>query len=320
MPTNTRRRVAFTLVELLVVIAIISVLIGLILPAVQSAREAARRTGCTNNLKQIGLAIKNYESVHRTFPLGNDTKESPVFPTWGPYNFSAFVRLLPQLEEENLYKRFNLGKSVTEPPNVDLVGTRLELLHCPSESATTTSFHDGFSLTVAHTSYVLSAGSRWFGFCPSEPRPPRDNGLFWESGDPVRLKQVTDGTSKTIMIGERARGRYPDVARWAWWVSGYGGDTMSVAFHPINKAHLVKSLVNNSDYTALYGGLSSFHPGGVNLCFADGRVTFQSDETPSWDLTDSDIEQMCKSDEVSQAPGILQALSTRNGGEVGSGY
>jgi prepilin-type N-terminal cleavage/methylation domain-containing protein len=171
MWAKSRRPFAFTLVELLVVIAIVSILIGLILPAVQSAREAARRTQCTNNLKQIGLAILDYESSQRKFPLGNDAKESPVLPNWGPYNFSAFIRVLPQLEEIALYDQFDLGTHITELPNVYLVGTRLALIHCPSETAAATSFHEGFSITVAHTNYVLSVGLRWFGFCPRDPNP-----------------------------------------------------------------------------------------------------------------------------------------------------
>jgi prepilin-type processing-associated H-X9-DG protein/prepilin-type N-terminal cleavage/methylation domain-containing protein len=320
MWAKSRRPFAFTLVELLVVIAIVSILIGLILPAVQSAREAARRTQCTNNLKQIGLAILDYESSQRKFPLGNDAKESPVLPNWGPYNFSAFIRVLPQLEEIALYDQFDLGTHITELPNVYLVGTRLALIHCPSETAAATSFHEGFSITVAHTNYVLSVGLRWFGFCPRDPNPRRDNGLFWESGNPVRRKQLIDGASKTVMVGERARGLLPDVETWSWWVSGYSGDSMFVTFHPINRAHQITSVEKNSDYTALYGGLSSFHPGGVNLCFADGHVVFVSDETESWDLTDADITETCTSDVLSQSPGVLQALSTRNGGEVVSGY
>jgi prepilin-type N-terminal cleavage/methylation domain-containing protein/prepilin-type processing-associated H-X9-DG protein len=312
-------RGAFTLVELLVVIAIVSILIGLLLPAVQSAREAARRTQCTNNLRQIGLAILNYEGKHKVLPAGNyDPRESPVIPKWGPYNFSAFVQLLPDLDEQNLFERFSRRKHVTEPPNASLVGTTIESLHCPSESAARTSFHQGFSITVGHTNYVLSAGSFWDGFCEQEVHPPRNNGLFWDRASRIGIKNIKDGASKTIMIGERARGLFPDAEKWSWWVSGYGGDTMFVTFHPINKAFHPGD--GNAYSTSLYGGVSSFHPGGVNLCFADGSVHFMSEELPSWDLTDAEIDQMCTSDELSQKPGILQAWSTRNGGEAVSGY
>jgi prepilin-type processing-associated H-X9-DG protein len=324
MPSYKKKdRVAFTLVELLVVIGIVSTLIGLILPAVQSAREAARRTQCKNNLRQVGLAILNYEGLHRRFPPGNyDPRESPTVSGWGPYNFSAYARILPWLEQRGVYERLDFKKHVTEPPNVGFVGSPMGLLHCPTEPAASTSFNANFGLTVAHTSYVLSVGSRWFGFC-DEPNQSRNNGLFWEHPDDIKVKNVEDGLSKTIMIGERARALYPDVESWGWWISGYGGDTLFVTFHPINKAHRIKfdpQNPKNSDYTGLYGGLSSFHPGGVNLCFADGSVHFVSDTVGSWDLTDDDIEQMCMSDQISQSPGVLQQLSTRSGDGPAGGY
>ena len=129
MIRHPHRRSAFTLIELLVVIAIIGVLIALLLPAVQSAREAARRAQCTNNLKQLALAANNYESTNGCFP-GN-SYEAPCSSCY--QNFSAFVRLLPFTEQQALYNAVNFSLTDYDVPNVTVHGIALSVLSCPSD-------------------------------------------------------------------------------------------------------------------------------------------------------------------------------------------
>ena len=130
-----RRRAGFTLIELLVVIAIIAVLIALLLPAVQSAREAARRIQCTNNLKQIALAASNYHDVNGCFPGGS---YSPLVKpaTWHfAQNFSCFVRMLPFTEQSPMYNAVNFNNNYGSYTNVTIAGVRLAMLTCPSDTA-----------------------------------------------------------------------------------------------------------------------------------------------------------------------------------------
>jgi prepilin-type processing-associated H-X9-DG protein len=262
-------------------------------------------------------------------PLGNDAMPSVRLPSWGPFNFSAHLRLLPYLEEGTLHDRFRLDLHITDAANLPLLATNIEMFHCPSEWSRQVSLYTGAwdsfpeTLLVAHTNYVGSHGSRWYGFCSSHPRPARrfNNGVIMEEPVRVRFKDITDGASKTILFAERARGRMPDPESWNWWADGYGGSTLFIAFHPINKSHMVTGLQFNSDYSALYGGASSFHPGGANVCFVDGSVHFLADDTDSWDLTDADIAAMCDvNTPFGPKPGIFQALTTRNGGEVIRSY
>src|SRR5947209_405838 len=127
----TRR--AFTLIELLVVIAIISVLIALFLPAVQSAREAARRAQCANNLKQLGLAIHNYLDANSVMPPAAFPRDA--IPWYGyPYDFSVFIRILPQLEQPALYNATNLDLTVWNGENITVISTALSGLTCPSDA------------------------------------------------------------------------------------------------------------------------------------------------------------------------------------------
>jgi prepilin-type N-terminal cleavage/methylation domain-containing protein len=118
-----RTRSAFSLLELLVVIAILSTLIALLLPAVQSAREAARRTHCVNNLKQLGVAVHSYHNVYRMIPMGNDAKPpAEGMEWWGPFNFSMHVRLLPYLGESNLHDKVDWKGWIYSPQNIHVIG------------------------------------------------------------------------------------------------------------------------------------------------------------------------------------------------------
>ena len=126
--TPLRRRSGFTLIELLVVIAIISVLIALLLPAVQQAREAARRTQCLNHLKQIGLALHNYEDAHRLFPPGWVSSDTN--------GFSWMARILPQLDQGNLFQKIDFTQaSHASPPNLSVLQTPLNFFRCPTDTA-----------------------------------------------------------------------------------------------------------------------------------------------------------------------------------------
>jgi prepilin-type N-terminal cleavage/methylation domain-containing protein/prepilin-type processing-associated H-X9-DG protein len=330
-----RFRLAFSLVELLVVIAVISLLIALLLPAVQSARESARRTQCKNHLKQLGLAAQNYETSRRKLPIGNDALSPPPnLEWWGAYNFSAHVRLLPYLEEQSLYDKFELQMGIYMPPNVPVIGTNIEIFYCPSDTASRITdwpedylspFYDK-PFVAANNNYVGSQGSRWFGFCDPKPELAHEyyNGVIVDHNVEIQPKDITDGLSKTFLFGERARGLYPHPddggLRYGWWASGYGGDTLFVTFHPINKALRLSEVGANSEFVAMYGGVSSFHPAGANFCFVDGSVRFLSNDLDSWDSTDDDINAMCYVNQTFMPERLFQALSTRNGGEWINGF
>jgi prepilin-type N-terminal cleavage/methylation domain-containing protein/prepilin-type processing-associated H-X9-DG protein len=197
-PQESRpRRGGFTLIELLVVIAIIAVIVGLLLPAVQAAREAARRIQCTNNLKQLGLAIHNYESAHAVLPLAvavaRDPRGNPVFHGWG-----ALARLLPYVEGHPSYNacNFDLPNETPENATVLVVGTAAFV--CPSDAQASTIFVDG-DLKRNNTNYGLNRGD-WYVWggtatAPIPVSPFRTNSV-------VTLAGVTDGLSSTLFAAE----------------------------------------------------------------------------------------------------------------------
>ena len=197
MRTRTRTR-GFTLIELLVVIAIIAVLIALLLPAVQAAREAARRTQCRNNLKQLGLAIHNYESSHGTFPPGR---------VGFPMVFSAHAALLPYFDGANLYNLIDFNKAPTfaEPPvlpytqNVTAALTIVPMFLCPSDFGTV----QGNS--YAPTNYVACTGS---GANATARYIRKGDGVMMDVklGGIVKFRDVTDGLSNTVAISEQTLG------------------------------------------------------------------------------------------------------------------
>ena len=209
------QRNAFTLIELLVVIAIIAVLIALLLPAVQAAREAARRIQCTNNLKQIGLALHNYVSTNDSLPPGDMLTWSPTkakLITNGDY--SAHLRLLGYMEQQPMYNAVNmnlpiLNDTIGEAANYTVALSRLTVFLCPSSpwpSYTGTGLAAGAYVgqQVTGNSYFASMGSSLEYDATMTGGPP--NGLFYYSGvvmaPPVRFAGVTDGLSNTIAFGE----------------------------------------------------------------------------------------------------------------------
>ena len=219
----------FTLIELLVVIAIIAVLIALLLPAVQSAREAARRAQCVNNLKQIALATHNYESANGSFPMGNEPTRfvDPVYgQCGGGYLFSVFAYILPFMEQGSSFASINfsipadLYPSVTagNNPNYTALYSSVSSYLCPSDTPAADD-----QLTVNYTarkqgSYAGNRGTQenlWFNWAVSsypDPNQPYYQNCNWGGGDGmfmpsgvVKISNVTDGTSNTFFFGEQTR-------------------------------------------------------------------------------------------------------------------
>src|SRR5689334_10404673 len=215
------KRRAFTLVELLVVIAIIGLLVALLLPAIQAAREAARRSQCKNNLKQLGLALHNFESARRAFPAGfistpkgNVVNADGTGPGWG---WGAYI--LPYLEESSVFQQldFKSNIEVNLSPNKDLRVVTLQVFRCPSDSVELPMFNvqdaSGGTITqAAFGNYVGVAGTYEVSVCPDGVYPNLDaagrpecvhaenaNGVLYRNHQ-IAIKQITDGLSHTIMI------------------------------------------------------------------------------------------------------------------------
>ncbi|MGB7327231.1 MAG: DUF1559 domain-containing protein [Rubripirellula sp.] len=300
---HASRKHAFTLVELLVVIAIIGILVSLLLPAVQAAREAARRVQCKNNLKQIGLALHNYESAFRTFPPGfistvtgpwSGGGNDPV-PEIGP-GWSMMAMLLPQLELSTLHRQIDFTRPISDPINQLARSTVVPAYRCPSDT-----WNDPVSVwpraiglnDLAASSYVgVLGGADPTGNGPTGSylaryEEPNFNGMFHRNRA-IRHRDITDGTSNTIGIGERASMFSPN--GWAGVIPGGQtvfseriasqrgqavGDTVRPAI-TMTTVH-VRSGGPNSP-TGSPGGFWGPHTGGAQFVLMDGSTQLISTE------------------------------------------
>jgi prepilin-type N-terminal cleavage/methylation domain-containing protein/prepilin-type processing-associated H-X9-DG protein len=348
-PNRLSVRHGFTLIELLVVIAIIAVLISLLLPAVQSAREAARRAQCVNNLKQIALAAMNYENQQGTFPVGSLLVPDPV--VYNPWEYienqSTFVSMLGQFEQQPLYNAMNFVRSIYSAANSTIYATGLASLWCPSDGqiigkrSSFGKYFDNPNLTVAYTSYACSAGMFYpeylapVGPCKViYPAPltscPQYQGIIAEMNGVFRyslatkIAEITDGLSNTFLYSEKANGLFPasDSLCFNWWGDSVSGDSIFTTLFPMNAFRKVPNVADIYDY-AWVEGPSSFHSGGANFAFADGSVRFIKDSINTWPFNPSTgypngVTQSMAIYTIAPGTqtGVFQQLSTRAGGEV----
>ncbi len=278
-------RPAFTLIELLVVIAIIGVLAGLLLPAVQAARSAARRMSCGNNLKQIGLGLHSYHSSFDKFPEG-----SRLSNFLGP-----LTGVLPFLEEGNTYDQFDFNKSYSHPDNQAVAAQEIATYLCPSMPLPRLVPDTNNGETGGPTSYLACEGT--------DDYMRKADGMFglnWTAfgyhNPATGFRDLSDGSSNTIAFGEttydmadflwRAPAASAGQVRWgtARWVLGYPAVSLGTTLKELN----VHNAANN-------GGFQSMHDGGVHFLFGDGSVRFTSE------FIDREL---------------LNALATRSGLEV----
>jgi prepilin-type processing-associated H-X9-DG protein len=285
-------RAAATLIEVIVVLAILAILIGLTLSAVQQARAAAARTQCANNLRQIALGLSNYHAAQSQLPSGmqNNVDSAQPYLSW-------LARILPYVEQDAVWRQtldaYQADNNFTnDPPHP--FATVIRLYGCPADARVQTVGLARGKLHAAFTSYLGVGGTRTF---------KGDGTLFTNST--VRLTDITDGTSTTLLVGERP----PSRDLWyGWWYAGHGvsgtgmGDMVlgvremsppADAYVPNcgGPAHFGPGRIDNMCDTFHFWSL---HSGGANFAFADGSVSFLA----------------------YSADPLLPALATRAGGEV----
>jgi prepilin-type N-terminal cleavage/methylation domain-containing protein/prepilin-type processing-associated H-X9-DG protein len=295
------RRRGFTLIELLVVIAIIAILIALLLPAVQQAREAARRTQTRNNLKQIGIALHNYHDTNRSFPPGwigvDPATGQPDVEGASGWGWAALI--LPQLEKGNLHGGIDFGLSISDPAHQSIIATPLDTFRSPSDPSqdtwviddeatgsplatlATANFVGNFGTTPTHDCEGLPVGQNCFG-----------DGVFFHNSR-IAIRDVTDGTSNTFLVGQRKTDERYDPEWHSTWAGVIAGGEEAFA-----------RVLGSADHTPNHpaGHLEDFssnHAGGVHFLFGDGRVRFVSENIN---------------------PVTYQSLATRAGGEVVGDY
>ena len=314
---KTSRR-GFTLIELLVVIAIMAILVALLLPAVQQAREAARRSACKNNLKQIGLALHNYHGTNSTFPpflinrAGNPSRIADV-----DKGANWLVFLLPYVERKPLYDRWNFDIPANQNPGRS---AELTVYKCPTDPFSTGNFCSYAGGGWARGNYGMNVGPCSFGVGGRSSL-----GGIGGANYVVRFRDVTDGTSNTVAVDELRAGLNEHDLRGSWAMPGLSAGTAAMfndASTPNSREPFsddmencaVSGLAGSSRGMGCFDGPTtsqmtarSMHPGGLQILMVDGSVRFVSDS-----INFKRTQVGCG------APprGIWQAIHTRGGGEV----
>lgn len=290
-----KRRTGFTLIELLVVIAIIAILIALLLPAVQQAREAARRTQCRNNLKQIGLAVHNYHDVYGMIPpgwIGVDLMSGEP-QVEGANGWSWASKLLPYLDQMPLYNQINFRLTVQDPLNQTPRLSPLSVFICPSDQNTSKKFmlKDGMGADICELSlsnYPGMFGDGDIDACEGQPAPfiCSGTGMFFHNSA-IRFSQVSDGLTNTLMVGERKTKAKDD------WYSTWNGVVLDGEEASVRVVGTTDHTPNNP--ANHFDDFSSYHVGGAIFALGDGSVRFIGENL---DHT------------------LYQHLATKSGGEV----
>ena len=290
-PRPATYRPGFTLVELLVVIAIIGILVALLLPAIQAARESARRTSCSNKLRQLGLALHNHHDSMGSFPVSNffgRSNKPKLAGFWG-----ELPQLLPYLEETTLHDFVDFTKTPNDPRNLTAIKTPLDVLTCPSspyvgqlgyqETYNTSSIEQ-----TAESDYATSIGDYWNAtgtkgagapnwiYFGNDHIPPR--GVISRYGWSAKFKDIPDGTSKTFAIGEV-------IGHWCI-NQDFPFQSFATTAHPINFKNDTYLRLGNIDYNNQPEPLRwdwaitfrSMHPSGAHFAMCDASVTFVADD------------------------------------------
>jgi prepilin-type N-terminal cleavage/methylation domain-containing protein len=309
--SDRRAASGFTLIELLVVIAIVGILIALLLPAVQAARECSRRASCTNNLRQIGIAVQNYHAVLQHLPPPNAVVPGmeQQHDAFYQVSISALGLLLPYLEDSSRYAQFDLSKPVSDPQNEKVVAVALDVYMCPSMRMPREVPELECGERLGPGSYIISTRTHYGQWeldgafkAPTGRQVP--GGVFIADKYSLAMKSITDGLSKTLLVGEINYGHQQckwdncgqlnGSPRWGdfFWAHGYrteGWGHMGTTY---------PAMFNNSrEYAAPHSRrvFRSDHPGGVQFVFLDSSVHFISDES---------------------SPDVRKALVTRSGEET----
>lgn len=293
MKNNTLKHRGFTLIELLVVIAIIAILIALLLPAVQQAREAARRSQCKNNLKQMALAIHNYHDTHNVFPISHgDTGNS----------FGWRAQILPYIDQAPLYNNINFNGNIVDAGNLEVAQTTLPVYRCPSDptpervsggnqvwsnwcfpaSCPAASRND-----IAVTTYKGVDGRAYDQTIAASPMPHGmfDRRMGLQASGPgnsivtpnrtIKMRDVIDGTTNVLFVGENSPG-FHSWSSWAAWHS-----PMTTAYpinHPFNVWGSAAARISSGAHGWIDGfASSSYHAGGAHFMMVDGSVHFLSE-------------------------------------------